>query len=134
MGFRGPLRDPNSERGQREGLLVINAENAPAERLKPPKWLSAAQKKLFRELEEQLVAAEVPLKQLDAYAVAMAAKTLELASREADAAKFARLGRDSLAWMAACGATVKSRAQLGIRPRAKAKVDRASAVKSAIFA
>lgn len=134
MGLRGPLRNPTSERGQREGLLVINADTAPAERLKPPKWLSADQKRLFRELEQQLVAAEVPLKAIDSYSVAMAAKTMDLAARETDAGKFARLGRDALAWMAACGATAKSRAQLGIRPRSKPKVDRASALKSAIFA
>ncbi len=106
----------------------------PAERLVAPKWLTATERKLFRQLQDELTASGVPLKAIDAHSVGMAARTLRLASEcPDDPRQFGRLGRDAMGWLEKCGATVLSRARLGIRPKPKAVKDRTAAVKEAIF-
>lgn len=133
MGQRGPLRDPNSRRGVRE--MPNYTPDAP-EKPTAPSWLSKDARIIFDDLVGDLVAADVPLRQVDKHAAAIAAnllKEIQYWSKTADAAAtgpelrmqcsqvIARLERDLLQWLPAIGGTTKGRFQLGIRGKKEQK-------------
>lgn len=115
MGLTGPIRDPNSRRGLREGLgAAIGADTA--DPITPPSWLLPKAKRIFKQLCADMAGARVPVKFLDAHAVGMAAQTLAMQDQvENNPALFARVGRDAMQWLEAIGATPRSRARMGIR-------------------
>jgi hypothetical protein len=94
MGLRGPLRNPNSRRGQAEirkrQKLADNPAppplpatepacipSAPVGKLPtPPKCFTREQAEQFQNLVVDLLAARVPLERVDAHAIAMAVRCL----------------------------------------------------------
>ena len=73
MGERGPVRDPDSRRGRREAK---NAQPSPAAEpvFFPDK--SRTVEELWQDIVNDLVAAGVPVKQKDAYAIECVANNL----------------------------------------------------------
>lgn len=94
MGLRGPLRNPNSRRGQaeirRRQKLTDNPAppppiptvtecipTAPVGKLPtPPKCFTREQAEQFQNLVTDLLAARVPLERVDGHAIAMAIRCL----------------------------------------------------------
>lgn len=68
----GPMRSPNSVRGRREAKWAAAAgSDAPVTLTLPNTSLSQAE--IWQDICDQLAAASVPLKQVDAYAIELAA-------------------------------------------------------------
>jgi len=126
MGSRGPLRNPDSRRGSRElAGITPDAPEAPV----TPAWLSAAARKIFLGLVSDLIAARVPVKRVDAHAVAMTAHAITEAQawarRERRVRKIeqkldcsrmaARFQRDAEKLLNVICATPSSRARIGLR-------------------
>ena len=65
-------RQPGSVRDIREGGFVIDKP----EMLTAPAWLNKAARKEFKSMVVALAAAEVPIKQIDSYSIAMAAQCI----------------------------------------------------------
>ena len=85
MGLRGPVRDPDSRRGTRERKAAHEIEDpqvAQDVQVTFPQDLGTVQE-IFDEVTRQLMAANVPLRQVDAYAIKLVATT-ELAIRKLD--------------------------------------------------
>ena len=126
MGSRGPLRQPDSRRGAAE--MPGFRTDAP-ELPDPPVWLNAKSRVLFESLVEDLAAARVPIKRVDAHAIGQAAQCIEQAQHWArkqkrakttaaiaDCAKLAaRYQRDVMQWLAVICATPAARARIGLR-------------------
>src|SRR5437868_5603775 len=120
MGIRGPLRMPNSRRGERERRRNTG-KSAPEPFTRPelPKWLPEPAAPFWNQLVENLEAAKVPLERCDSEALAMyalavyetqkAAHLAEGATTDVLRLKFmsqsARFGRDALNWSSQLGAT-----------------------------
>jgi hypothetical protein len=148
MGQRGPLRNPNSRRGQAEirkqqrlNAAQPKAEGGQVESISVPDNLPTCDKCLPRRVQEiyrnlviELAGAGVPIKQIDSYAVTMAARCLEAVERaEALAtagdspveAKLAALrlqgqyGKDLIQWLQLICATPGARARIGMKPDKK---------------
>jgi len=129
MGTRGVIRQPDSVRGLREKIPPPDEPEMPV----CPKWLSKSGKKEFHNLVTMLTAAKVPIKQVDCYAVAMAAtcvsgvaewtsneQTSESLREKIDCSKLvARYQKDSLQWLNLICATPTARARIGLRSTAK---------------
>jgi phage terminase small subunit len=112
MGLRGPLRDKDSVRGARENAVTGTAvQRAP----EPPNWLTAPEKKIFVELVEQAIAANMPLLEIDNVAYAMIAKLSLAVRKETSATEIAKCMRTLLPWMQAAGLTAIGRARLGVK-------------------
>ena len=100
-----------------------------------PSHLSTSARKLFRSLVNLLVEAKVPVKAVDCHAISLAAICLDEVQRwsamleNAESTKdkiecaaiVARNQRDAQQWLAAIGATPKSRAQMGLRGKGETK-------------
>jgi HPt (histidine-containing phosphotransfer) domain-containing protein len=112
MGLRGPLRDPDSRRGKREGEREAEQVFFPDD--------SGSVEEIFQALTDQLTDAGLPLKQKDAHSIKAAATNikalalteaaLERADLEAkDLVKLlsiqATLVRDTVKHLQAIGAT-----------------------------
>jgi phage terminase small subunit len=120
----GALRQPDSKRGIKEGLIIDNPEEPIA-----PDWLSIQAQKEFHIMVRYLIDASVPLKQIDSYALGMAAYCVSNVAawsereNEADtlheklscAKVIARYQGDSQKWLSVIGGTPKARAQIGIK-------------------
>lgn len=119
MGLRGPTRDPNSIRGMRENgpAPVAPVQEVP----KPPTWLTPPERKMFRNLVDEAIAAGTPLLKIDAHSFAMIARLMLKAQTETDGSTLARLMRTLLPWMQAAGLTAIGRARLGIKQVEKKK-------------
>lgn len=134
MGLRGPL-----PREQQNSI----ATDAP-EAVATPRWLTKSAKRIFRSLVADLTAARVPIKAVDAHAIAMAAHCIQQAQEWAEqqtiqppptvewrkdcAALVARFQRDAQEWLNVIGGTPKSRAQMGLKGKEAPKVTGALAV------
>ena len=145
MGARGPLRDPNSRRGQAEAVAVhrINLDDTiavvgPSAQTRQtqgyhpvcPTGLPQRVAELWQEIVDNLMEAKVPVKQIDMYAISQAARCLAGAER-ADAlmddptldgkGHLAALklgqqfGKDLVQWLTLIGATPAARARIGIK-------------------
>lgn len=129
MGESGPIRKQNSVRGLKEGVAPLDAP----EQVKAPAWLSKDAKKEFKALVISLIAADVPIKQVDCYSIGMAAQCItsvakwseleeaaESLSDKLDCSKqLARYQRDSQNWLAAICATPTARVRIGIKSTQK---------------
>jgi hypothetical protein len=127
MANRGQNRQPGSVRDIKEGSLAGKLD--PPQDVQAPKWLSGPAKKEFKLLVSYLKDANVPIKQLDAYAIAMTAQCVtsvadwsvkEQAATSLDdqlacSQQVARFQRDSQQWLASICASPKSRVQIGLR-------------------
>jgi phage terminase small subunit len=123
------LRQPDSVRGLREGITI----DKPESKIDPPDWLSRPDKKEFKILVRDLTAANVPIKQVDSFAIACCAQCIAAVSKwttmeqEAETLKdklecskqVARYQRDSQKWAETIGATPAARARFGIRSAPK---------------
>lgn len=98
MGIRGPVSQS----------AVTTAQ--PGD-VRPPKWLTAPQRKIFAELVSDAKAARLNLAQLDAEAFAVAAVYMEAFRKKPDV----RAGRDLIALLREIGATPMARARLGVK-------------------
>lgn len=98
MGIRGPVSQS----------AITTAQ--PGD-VRPPKWLTAAQRKIFAELVDDAKAARLNLAQLDAEAFAVAAVYMEAFRKKPDV----RAGRDLIALLREIGATPMARARLGVK-------------------
>ena len=137
------MRDPNSRRGRaeilkRQKLTAVEAgDKTPAAPLPPinpeapkcPPGLPRRVAEIWQNLVFDLLAARVPIKQVDAHAILMAARTLdavEAAERiaedgELDAEKRltalrlkAQFGKDLIQWLQLICATPGTRARIGV--------------------
>jgi phage terminase small subunit len=148
MGLRGPVRDPNSRRGRQaarkaqrkaenEALLAQKQAQpkvvqlpSPADAPVCPEWLTDAAKVVWKDLLDRLLAAEVPVKGVDGYALAMAADALSSAAEwtqlknSPEMTIETRLGISKLvqqyqsaarSWFDRIGATPTSRARMGVK-------------------
>lgn len=123
MGSRGPLRKPNSVRGQREGLSPVLPI---PERPECPAWLPAKLRPRFDELVRQAEAAGVPTKTGDGALFAQAAAleaSLAEAYKAGDMALVNRVSRSLLPVLQAIGLTPQSRMRMGVRGEKAETVD-----------
>ena len=123
------IRQHDSVRDIREGGFTLDAPEAP----QAPAWINEATKKEFNNLVVGLIAAQVPLKAVDAQAVAMAAscianvavwtaneETAQTLKEKSECSKLvARYQRDSQKWLDIICATPAARARIGIRSTSK---------------
>ena len=121
----GQIRQPGSVRDIKEGGTKLDAP----EMVTAPSWLSDSARKEFEIMVSSLTAAEVPIKQVDSYAIGMAASCVANVAiwteRESSAQSLqdqihcsrliARYQADSQKWFAVIGGTPKARAQIGIK-------------------
>jgi phage terminase small subunit len=121
--MQSKTRQPDSVRGIREGYKLDKPEQ-----VSPPKWLSTRAKREFKIIVASLIEAEVPIKQLDCYSIAMAAQCLssvaslmELEDQATDikdklkcAQLMARHQCDLQKWLTAICATPIARARIGL--------------------
>lgn len=126
MGLRGPLRNPDSTRGVREGT---RATATMAETPVVPAGLSKSAARLFVSLVRDLQAAGVPVKQVDAHAIGQAASCLSesklwarrekrtrgLEEKLSCSREARRYARDSRDWLAMIGGSPQSRARMNIK-------------------
>jgi phage terminase small subunit len=113
------------------GIRGFVAESAvtggPAVDVRPPSWLTASQRKIFRELVADAQAARINLAQLDAESFAVAATYIEAYRKTPDV----RTGRDLIALLREIGATPMARARLAIKPDTDKKSKMAQILKMA---
>lgn len=129
MTSRGPLRDPDSVRGLKDGGGQ-RVELPNPERPSCPKWLRKKAAELFEQLVDEAVSGGVPTKGCDAHIFAMAAQcTLDYQAAKDPAAR-ARIGRDLEKFYDVIGATPKARLRMGIkgRPAAQSKTAKLLAI------
>lgn len=93
--------------------------------IKPPLWLTPAQKKIFIDLVAKARAARVNLAQLDDEAFAVAAAYMDSFRKNPDV----RAGRDLIALLREIGATPMARARLGTKPEGDGKSKMAQLLK-----
>lgn len=144
MGQRGPLRNPNSRRGQAEirkrQQLTVNESpgtdagkptvEIPADLPTCDKCLPRRVQEIYRNLVIDLAGANVPIKQIDSHAVTMAARCLEAVERaealasgddSPPAVKLAALrlqgqySKDLIQWLQLICATPGARARIGLK-------------------
>jgi len=134
MGLRGPLTKAGSVRDLRQGGVNTKLDK-PETDLVAPSWLSDDAQVEFYSLVECLIAANVPVKKLDAHAIACtascAASVAVWSEREKKAETFeqqiecgrqiARFSRDLQNWLASLAATPASRARLGVQSKPEEK-------------
>jgi len=115
---------PDSVRGLRQKLTIDKPDIPSA-----PTWLSTPAKREFKKLVGLLVASDVPIKQIDAYSIAMAANCItfvaEWTKQEStaetlpDKVRYSKLVAHyqtaSQSWLKLICATPMSRAQIGLR-------------------
>ncbi len=139
MGSRGPVRDPDSRRGRREAQQA-DAPPMVAEEIVFPSDDEQTVEELFHKIAADLVAANIPVRQKDAYAIKCVAQNI-LSLRRAEqrqdapdleakvalryAALCASLTKDIMKDLAALGATPVATMRLIKTPQ---KVDGNSAV------
>jgi phage terminase small subunit len=127
VGSRGPLRKVSSIRGDREKRKrSVKAAQIPAGRPERPDWVPDGLHEAWNAVVSDLEAASVPLQRIDSGAIGLYVLTVEesaKAMRTGDGKLAARLGRDALQWASAIGATVASRARLGIKEKPMSKAD-----------
>jgi len=116
---------PDSIRGRRQGLTIDKPETGVA----APSWLSKEEKKEFRKLVHDLVAANVPVKQVDSFAIASCAQCIANVAKwtreeqkaqslkdKLDCSKqIARYSRDAQKWLQELCATPYSRSRIGVK-------------------
>lgn len=119
MGARGPLRRPDSIRGQRERCK--EAPTVEQKGIAKPAWLADSHQDTWNRVLEGLQAAGVPLEAIDAEAVSFYVVCIDGARDAAakdDLKLVARFSRDAIAWGNLIGATPAARARMGIKPAA----------------
>lgn len=117
MGERGQIRQPDSRRGVREGLAVIPVSDLrPPD---PPKYLSAKEKNVFRDLVLDAQRASLSPLLVDSALYAKIARLEVMMERETEPGRFLSLMRAQLANYQAAGMTEVARRRLGIRPEKK---------------
>lgn len=119
MGLRGPLRDADSTRGARQARSQVAA--LPTVMPDPPVWLNPDEKKLFRTLVEDAIAANGPVLRVDALVFANIARLQLALQKERHGNTAARMMRTLLPWMQAAGLTAVGRARLGVKQVEKKK-------------
>lgn len=119
MGLKGPLRDPDSVRGQREGAGNINAPTIESQVPVPPAWLAVKEKRLFEQLIDDAQRAGIPVLAIDSHAYAMVSRLMLQAQKEKDGNTLARIMRSLLPWMQAAGLNALGRARLGVKREKK---------------
>jgi phage terminase small subunit len=131
VGLRGIQRQPDSVRSLRDGAVTYDAP----ETVKAPAWLPAEAVKQFDILAQDLVSANVPVKQADSNAIACTAQCItDLAywSKKKKGMKtvkdllncsklIARYQSDLQKWLNAICATPKARASMGLKATPKKK-------------
>lgn len=111
MGINGPVKGVRT--------MGVRGKSAPqhgeqAERPEPPRHLGAEERREFRVLVDRLLAANVPLRDADTYALEMVAKSQVILRRpDLDPAMFARFSRDMQSWLEMLGGTPRSRVRMG---------------------
>ncbi len=126
MGSRGPLRNPNSQRGQRERRKGKRASAPRGATPEQPAWLPAEAEGTWDAVLCDLQAAGVPLQRIDGHAIAFYCTCIEGARKAAqddDPKLVARFSRDAIAWGNLIGATPAARARMGIRPEQPEPID-----------
>jgi phage terminase small subunit len=128
MGSRGPLRDPNSIRGERETRQQRRKCATDPRSITPtmPDWLPETAASDWRAVVRDLLAADVVLQRIDGFSIGLFVLTIQetrKAAEKGDTKLAARLGRDALQWAAAVGATPAARARLNIKPAKPAVKD-----------
>ena len=145
MGQRGPVRSPNSRRGQQEirkrqqlaavsvshGAPAATVLNAPVELPTCDKCLPRRVQEIYQNLVIDLAGAKVPIKQIDSHAITMAARCLdsvEQAEKMAEDPEIppdqrisalrlkAAFGKDLQRWLEMICATPGTRARIGLKP------------------
>lgn len=146
MGLRGPLRDPNSRRGQQEmrkrlsvvgapakpvPVLVANDDLPACDPLLPPRV-----QEIYGKLVAELAGAKVPVKQIDAHVIVMAARAMatvenwEAVELDAEQDALVRISagrlkqaasKDLIQWLQLICATPGSRARIGLKPPVERK-------------
>lgn len=114
MGIRGPVSSSAAFGGQSADV-------------RPPSWLTAAQRKIFLGLVDDAKDAKINLAQLDAEAFAVAAVYMEAYRRKPDV----RAGRDLISLLREIGATPMARARLGAKAETTGKSRMAQLLKIA---
>ena len=117
MGVRGPIRDPESRRGVREGLAVLPVSDVRAP--EPPKYLNAKEKAIFREIVADAQKAALTPLLIDSALYGKIARMELMMQRETEPGRFLSLMRAQLANYQAAGMTEVARRRLGIRPEKK---------------
>lgn len=154
MGQRGPIRNPNSRRGQQEILkrqkvAVVESTQDGAPSLGPTGPVSAPGnlptcdtclprrvQEIYQNLVIDLAGAKVPIKQIDAHAITMAARSLEAVeavekmfldgdltpeSRLAALRLKGQFSKDLIQWLQLICATPGARARIGLKAPAEKK-------------
>lgn len=118
MTTRGPLRQPDSVRGLKEGVEVPRPEAIEA-----PTWLKKRAREVFAKLVAEAIDGGVPTKACDAHIFAMAAQCTVDYQTARDAMARARIGRDLEKFYDVIGATPKARLRMGLKgkPAAQSK-------------
>lgn len=147
MGARGPQRDPNSIRGRREverqrkvlGLAseantpgVPSTDDRQTQARLPtcPKGLPARVEEIWKTLVLELVAANVPVLQVDSHAIEMAARCIDAVGVAGDIAREPKIdpkdrvnalrleiaaSSELSKWLDKIGGTVNARVRMGIK-------------------
>lgn len=116
MTSRGPLRQPGSVRGLKEGVELPSPESIPA-----PKWLKKRAQEVFLKLVAEAIDGGVPTKACDSHIFAMAAQCTVDYQTAKDAAARARIGRDLEKFYDVIGATPKARLRMGLKGKPPAQ-------------
>src|SRR4051812_10791397 len=114
MGTRGPIREPESRRGQQEGLAVIPVSDTRAP--EAPAYLNAREKTVFRELVDDALKASLAPLMIDGPLFAKIARMEVMLEKERDPDKFLKVMRMLLNSYQSAGMTEVARRRLGIRP------------------
>lgn len=113
------MRDNESTRGIRESRVeVMKTASAMPD---PPSWLNPDEKKLFKALVEDAIAANGPVLRVDALVFANIARLQLALQKERHGNTAARMMRTLLPWMQAAGLTAVGRARLGVKQVEKKK-------------
>lgn len=113
MNSRGPLRDPTSVRGSKEGITLPEPEAIEA-----PAWLRKRSREVFQKLVSEAISGGVPTKACDVHIFAMAAQATVDYQTAKDPASRARIGRDVEKFYDVIGATPKARLRMGLKGKA----------------
>lgn len=116
MGLRGPLRDKESTRGRKELVPTYALASVIPD---PPSWLNPEEKKLFKSLVEDAVAANGSVLKVDAIVFGNIARLQLALQNERHAKTQAQIMRTLLPWVQAAGMTAVGRARLGVKQEQK---------------
>lgn len=116
MTSRGPIRQPDSVRGLKEGVSLPEPEAIVA-----PTWLKKRAREVFAKLVTDAISGGVPTKECDAHMFAVAAQATVDYQMAKDAGVRTRIGRDLEKFYDVIGATPKARLRMGLKGKPPAQ-------------